>query len=110
MAVRPPEHPDYIRALIYNPPPPPPPPLPKGSAILAKPEPAKPVTPDPVKKPELMVPVDKPVEAPIKPEDRAPENEQVGSETGSDVGVAEGMEGGVEGERWAACPVGCWAA
>ena len=26
-----PEHPDYIRALIYNPPPPPPPPLPKGS-------------------------------------------------------------------------------
>jgi hypothetical protein len=27
-----PDHPDYIRALIYNPPPPPPPPLPLGSA------------------------------------------------------------------------------
>ncbi len=37
-----PEHPDYIRALIYNPLPPPPPPLPKGSALIPKPEPAKP--------------------------------------------------------------------
>ena len=43
----PPEHTDYIRALIYNPPPPPPPPLPKGSAMLEKVEVAKPVTPDP---------------------------------------------------------------
>src|SRR6266536_2991058 len=41
-----PVHPDYIRALIYNPPPPPPPPLPKGSAMLEKQQPAKPVTPD----------------------------------------------------------------
>ena len=43
----PPEHPDYIRALIYNPPPPPPPPLPKGSGLVEKTEPAKPVTPEP---------------------------------------------------------------
>jgi protein TonB len=101
-----PENPDYIRALIYDPPPPPPPPLPKGSAILSKPEPAKPVTPDPVKKPEIMVPVEKPVEAPIQPEDRAPESEQQGSETGSDLGVAEGMEGGVEGGQVGGVPGG----
>src|SRR5215813_7479958 len=44
---RAPEAPDYIRALIYNPPPPPPPPLPKGSALKETQQPAKPVTPDP---------------------------------------------------------------
>lgn len=95
---KPPEHPDYIRALIYNPPPPPPPPLPKGSAMLEKTEPAKPVTPDP--KPDdtrLTAQVEIPKEDPLKPEARDPETEQVGSPTGSDMGDAAGMEEGVEG-------------
>ena len=92
----PPAHVDYIKALIYNPPPPPPPPLPKGSAMLEKAEPAKPVTPDPKpQKPDFTV--DVPKEAPLKPEARDPESEQHGSPTGSDVGMAEGMEVGVEG-------------
>jgi protein TonB len=92
----PPEHTDYIRALIYNPPPPPPPPLPKGSARNEKAEPAKPVTPDPKpEKPDFTV--DIPKEVPLKPEARAPETDQHGSPTGSDIGMAEGMEVGVEG-------------
>src|SRR5262245_41900172 len=36
-----PEQKDYVRALLYNPPPPPPPPLPKGSALVEKPQTAK---------------------------------------------------------------------
>jgi protein TonB len=92
----PPEHTDYIRALIYNPPPPPPPPMPKGSAMLERAEPAKPVTPDPKpQKPDFKV--DVPKEEPLKPEARTPESEQHGSPTGSDIGMAEGMEVGVEG-------------
>ncbi len=91
-----PEHTDYIRALIYNPPPPPPPPLPKGSAMLERAEPAKPVTPDPKpQKPDFKV--DVPKEEPLKPEARTPESEQHGSPNGSDIGMAEGMEVGVEG-------------
>jgi protein TonB len=91
-----PEHTDYIRALIYNPPPPPPPPLPKGSALIEKAEPAKPVTPDPKpEKPDFKV--DVPKEVPLKPEARTPDTEQAGSPTGSDAGMAEGMEVGVEG-------------
>ena len=92
----PPEHTDYIRALIYNPPPPPPPPLPKGSAMMEKAEPAKPVTPDPKPtKPDFQVQV--PKEEPLKPEARPPDTEQAGSVHGSDIGMAEGMEVGVEG-------------
>jgi len=92
----PPEHTDYIRALIYNPPPPPPPPLPKGSALVEKAEPAKPVTPDPKpQKPDFQVQV--PKEEPLKPEARPPDTEQAGSQHGSDIGMAEGMEVGVEG-------------
>lgn len=92
----PPEHTDYIRALIYNPPPPPPPPLPKGSALIEKAEPAKPVTPDPKpQKPDFTV--DVPKDVPLKPESRTPESDQHGSPTGSDIGMAEGMEVGVEG-------------
>ena len=92
----PPDHTDYIRALIYNPPPPPPPPLPKGSAMLERAEPAKPVTPDPKpQKPDFKV--DVPKEEPLKPEARTPESEQHGSPNGSDIGMAEGMEVGVEG-------------
>jgi protein TonB len=92
----PPAHVDYIKALIYNPPPPPPPPLPKGSAMLEKAEPAKPVTSDPKpQKPDFTV--DVPTEVPLKPEARDPASEQHGSPTGSDVGMAEGMEVGVEG-------------
>jgi protein TonB len=91
-----PEHPNYIRALIYNPPPPPPPPLPKGSAMLEKQEPAKPVTPDPEPEtPKFTAEI--PKEEPLKHEARDREDEQAGSPTGSDIGVAEGMEGGVEG-------------
>jgi protein TonB len=93
----PPEHTDYIRALLYNPPPPPPPPLPKGAALVEKQEPPKQTAPEvqPEKpKPEFTAPVE-PEE--VKPESRAPETEQAGSETGSDMGVPEGMEVGVEG-------------
>jgi len=93
----PPEHTDYIRALLYNPPPPPPPPLPKGSALVEKAE-AKPTTPETQpQKPEFTAPVEKPVEEPLKPEARTPETEQSGSTNGSDMGVPEGMEVGVEG-------------
>jgi protein TonB len=94
----PPEHTDYIRALLYNPPPPPPPPLPKGSALVEKQEAPKPVTPEvePQKVPEFTAPVE-PKEDPLKPEARTPETEQAGSDTGSDLGVPEGMEVGVEG-------------
>ena len=94
----PPDHPDYIRALIYNPPPPPPPPLPKGSGLIEKMEPAKPVTPETKpEEPTLTAEIEVPKEEELKPEAREPESEQAGSETGSDFGVAEGMEAGVEG-------------
>jgi periplasmic protein TonB len=88
---------DYVKVLIYNPPPPPPPPLPKGSAVVEKPKPAQPVTPDPhPQKPEFTEP-EVPKDEPLQPEARVPETEQAGSPTGSDMGVAEGMEEGVEG-------------
>jgi protein TonB len=94
----PPEHPDYIRALIYNPPPPPPPPLPKGSALIEKAKPAKPVTPETnPEKPKLEAIIDVPKETPLKPEARERDTEQAGSPRGSDIGVPEGMEVGVEG-------------
>ncbi|HET7746510.1 MAG TPA: TonB family protein [Vicinamibacteria bacterium] len=92
----PPEQPDYIRALIYNPPPPPPPPLPKGAALVEKPDQVStPVTekPEPTEK-TLTAQIESPK---VVPEDRSPAEEQVGSENGSDFGVAEGMEEGVEG-------------
>jgi len=91
-----PDHPDYIRALIYNPPPPPPPPLPKGSAMMEKQEPAKPVTPDPEPDTSKFT-ADIPKEDPLKHEARDKETEQAGSPNGSDIGVPEGMEEGVEG-------------
>jgi protein TonB len=94
----PPAQPDYIRALLYDPPPPPPPPLPKGSAVVSKPEPAKPVTPE--EKPEtpkFTEPQTPKEETPLKPEARDRETLQAGSPTGSDAGVPEGMEGGIEG-------------
>ena len=88
--------PDYIRALIYNPPPPPPPPLPKGSAMLEKQEPAKPVTPDP--EPETpKFTADIPKEDPLQHEARDKETEQAGSPNGSDIGVPGGVLGGVIG-------------
>jgi len=94
----PPDTPDYIRALIYDPPPPPPPPLPKGAALTQKLERARPVTPEPEPETPKREPVmEAPVEAEVKPEPRDAASEQFGSETGSDFGVPEGMEGGVEG-------------
>ena len=93
----PPEQPDYIKALIYNPPPPPPPPLPKGSALVQKQERAQPTTPDHKPEEKFTAPQEKPTEEPIRPENKIAENLQVGSETGSDLGVPEGMEGGIEG-------------
>lgn len=90
-------HPDYVRALLYNPPPPPPPPLPKGSALIEKKEPPRPTSaePEPRKtEPKMESPVV--VEAQPK-EARLAESEQFGSPHGSDVGVPEGMEEGVEG-------------
>jgi protein TonB len=95
-AMPPPEHPDYVRALLYNPPPPPPAPLPRGSALIQKTEPAKPVTPETnPRKPTLEVEI--PQEKPLEPEAKVPETEQAGSPTGSDTGLNEGMEGGVDG-------------
>jgi protein TonB len=102
----PPDQPDYIKALIYNPPPPPPPPLPKGSALVQKQERAQPTTPDPTPQTKFTAPQDKPTEDPIKPENKIAENQQVGSETGSDLGVPEGMEGGVEGGMVGGVPGG----
>jgi protein TonB len=94
-----PEQPDYIRALLYDPPPPPPPPLPKGSSLVRKVERAKPVTPDPKpENPRFTVQIETPkTEEKLRPEDKAPESEQTGSETGSEAGLADGMEGGVDG-------------
>jgi protein TonB len=88
--------PDYIRALIYNPPPPPPPPLPKGTALVERQERPKPVGPDEHVKPRQEAELQAPAET-IVPENRAPESEQFGSPTGSDIGVPEGSEYGVEG-------------
>lgn len=92
-----PEHPDYIRLLLYNPPPPPPPPLPRGSALVAKPEPAKPVTPETKPTRSLTAPIEVPKETELTPEAKLPESQQAGSEHGSEFGMAEGLETGVEG-------------
>jgi protein TonB len=92
-----PEAPNYIRALLYNPPPPPPPPLPKGAALVDTQKPVKPVTPDPKPDPtRLTVPEDIPKET-VKPDPRDAADDQAGSPTGSDAGVPEGMDVGVEG-------------
>ena len=104
-----PETTDYVRAIIYDPPPPPPPPLAKGSSLVQKNEPAKPVTPEKpeVKKPEFVEPVQpKPEEKPLVAENRPPDTEQFGSELGSDTGLAEGMEVGVEGGQVGGVPGG----
>jgi protein TonB len=105
-----PEQTDYVRALLYDPPPPPPPPLPKGSSLVQKPEPAKPVTPDKPevkKQPEFVEPQQpKPEEKPLVAENRPPDSEQFGSERGSDAGLAEGMEVGVEGGQVGGVPGG----
>ena len=101
----PPEHPDYVRALLYNPPPPPPAPLPRGSALIQKSEPARPTTPEThPRKPELEVQI--PQEKPLEPEAKVPESEQAGSPTGSDAGLADGMEGGVDGGQVGGVPGG----
>lgn len=92
-----PEHPDYIRLLMYNPPPPPPPPLPKGAALVEKPQPVRPTTPDPKPdKPVFTAPIETQV-AELRPEAKVPESEQAGSATGSDMGLPEGMDVGIEG-------------
>jgi len=103
----PPVQPDYIRALIYDPPPPPPPPLPKGSALVPKVGPAKPVTPDTKPEPPKVEVRETPrLEMPLLPEAREKASEQAGSPTGSDFGVPEGMEGGVEGGMVGGVPGG----
>lgn len=89
--------PDYVRALIYNPPPPPPPPLPKGTSLVERKERPKPVAPDDQAKPRTLVADVQPHDAPLVPEDRDRASEQFGSPTGSDFGVPEGSELGVEG-------------
>jgi len=104
-----PDQPDYVRALLYDPPPPPPPPLPKGSALVPKSEPAKPVTPekpDP-QKPKFEAPIEpKPEEKPLVAENRPPDTEQFGSEHGSESGLADGMDVGVEGGQVGGVPGG----
>jgi len=102
-----PDHPDYIRALLYNPPPPPPPPLPRGSALLERQQPSKPTTPDRnPDKPTLTAPIEVPKEAADKHEAKVAESEQAGSPTGSDFGVPEGMEVGVDGGMVGGVPGG----
>jgi protein TonB len=92
-----PDPPDYIKALIYNPPPPPPPPLPKGSGLVNKHERAQPTTPDPEPEEKFTAPQEQPTEDQIRPENKIAESLQVGSDSGSDMGIDEGMEGGVDG-------------
>jgi len=102
--VPPPEHTDYIRALLYDPPPPPPPPLPRGSPRGRTPRATKPASPEPTPRP---APVEPPRESPKMPAPRieaepprdakATEDAPAGSPTGSELGTPEGMEGGVEG-------------
>lgn len=102
-----PEHPDAIRALLYDPPPPPPPPLPKGSALAKKLESARPVTPEAKPDPEkLITPDERPKEEELKPEAKVPEAEQAGVESGSELGTPEGMEGGIEGGQVGGVPGG----
>lgn len=85
-----PDHPDYIRALIYNPPPPPPPLPPRGGGP-DKAEPVKPVTPEPAETPKFTAPV--PTEdSELRKEDREAESDQAGSDNGSDLGMEGGME------------------
>lgn len=88
--------PDYVKALLYNPPPPPPPPLPKGSALVDKREAPKPVTHEP-EKPKTTPDFEAPREQPVDPQPRVDVTEQAGSPTGSDAGVIDGSEVGVEG-------------
>jgi protein TonB len=100
---------DTVRALLYDPPPPPPPPLPKGSALVQKTEPAKPVKPETKEpeKPKFESPVQpRPEEKPLVAENRPPDTEQFGSDKGSDNGVAEGMDVGVEGGQVGGVPGG----
>jgi len=109
-----PETPDYIRALIYNPPPPPPLPLPKGSELAARTERPKPVveeakpeaTPEPTPEPKLVAEVEVPKEEPLQQEPTEVAQNQWGSATGSEFGVPEGMEGGVEGGQVGGVPGG----
>jgi protein TonB len=100
-----PDAPEYIRALIYNPPPPPPPPLPKGSGLVEKVEPPKQVTPEPDPE-KLTAEIETPKEAELRPEPREDMSEQAGSETGSDFGDPAGMEGGQEGGQVGGVPGG----
>jgi protein TonB len=90
------EAPDYVKALLYNPPPPPPPPLPKGSALVDKREAPKPVTREP-EKPKTTPAFEAPREEPVDPQPHVDVTEQAGSPTGSDAGVADGSEVGVDG-------------
>lgn len=109
-----PETPDYIRALIYNPPPPPPLPLPKGSELAARTERPKPVadepkpqaTPEPTPEPKLVAEIEAPREEPLQAQATEVAENQWGSPTGSEFGVPEGMEGGVEGGQVGGVPGG----
>lgn len=92
-----PVHPDYVKALLYDPPPPPPPPLPKGTAAVQKAQPAKPVAPDPPPEHKPILTADIPSQTPPVAEHRDDIADQFGSEHGSDFGMPEGMEEGVEG-------------
>jgi protein TonB len=108
----PPRPPDYIRALLYDPPPPPPPPLPKGSPLVAeRPRPkaraplrlAESDRPTPVLEAPIQAAVPVPEPDPATPETQA---EPYGSSGGSDSGVPGGMEGGVEGGMVGGVPGG----
>jgi periplasmic protein TonB len=91
----PPPTPDIIARLIYNPPPPPPPPLPKGAAMVEKPQTTQSET-----KPEVQPDPDRltaEIPEPEKTEALVSPDEQAGDPNGQDDGVLGGDEQGVSG-------------
>ncbi len=110
--VPPPRRPDYIRAILYDPPPPPPLPLPRGSPLVAeRPRPKVEASQRPAELHRLIPVLEAPIQtaAPAaEPDPEPPEThgEAYGSPAGSDSGVPEGMEGGVEGGMVGGVPGG----
>jgi protein TonB len=109
----PPQHQDYLHALLvpYDPPPPPPPPPLLGSSL--RPQPLEPKPPKPVvetpAEPEFTAPIEvpQPREAqPLEPEPGVRLEDQAGSEFGSEFGDLLGMEGGVLGGQVGGIPGG----
>jgi len=102
-----PPQPNYIRALIYNPPPPPPPPPARGSTMLEDPKPPEPqgAEPEPTPEPQLTAQLDFPDDEELLP-DPGDMEDQFGDELGDLLGMPEGMAGGVVGGQVGGVPGG----